>query len=154
MVDCVVLKEGRGVVGEACDQVSTDFVVEKFWYKNLTLRGRMNLDRKFCLPGDVLELITCAQKTSIFWRLFGQMEIYEKERHAWSAPEKKNTVVKVVELVTKCWNAISGRVRRHALRHFWKSTKNWKEAMTWRQVDKSTTGQVEKNTNRQTDKVD
>ena len=74
MVNCLVLKEGRHVVGEACDQVSTDFVVEKFWYKNLTLRGMMNLDRKFCLPGypggrhpeDVLELIMCAQKTSIF----------------------------------------------------------------------------------------
>ena len=74
MVDCLVLKEGRRVVGEACDQVSTDFVVEKFWYKNLALRGIMSLDRKFCLPGyprrrhpeDVLELITFAQKTSIF----------------------------------------------------------------------------------------
>ena len=65
MVDCLVPKEGQRVVGEACDQVSTDFVVEKFWYKNLTLRGIMNLDRKFCLPGyprrrhpdDVLQLI-------------------------------------------------------------------------------------------------
>ena len=74
MVDCLVLKEGRRVVGEACDQVSTDFVVEKFWYKNLALRGIMSLDRKFCLPGyprrrhpeDVLEVITFAQKTSIF----------------------------------------------------------------------------------------
>ena len=119
----------------------------------------MSLDRKFCLPGyprrrhpeDVLEVITFAQKTSIFWRLFGQMEIYEKERHAWSAPKKKlmGRLVKLVELVKKCWKVISSRVRRHALRHFWKSTKNWKEAMTWRQVDNWTTQQVEKNTNRQ-----
>ena len=30
MVDCPVLKEGRHEVGEACDQVSTEFVVQKF----------------------------------------------------------------------------------------------------------------------------
>ena len=27
-------------------------------------------------------------------------------------------LVKLVELVKKCWKAISSRVRRHALRHF------------------------------------
>ena len=41
-------------------------------------------------PEDVLELITCTHKTSIFGRLFGQMEICEKECHAWSAPKKIN----------------------------------------------------------------
>ena len=62
-------------------------------------------------------------------------------------------VVKLAELVKQSWKALSGWAPRNALRHFWKSTKNWKEAMTWQQVDKSTTGQVERNANRQSGPV-